>query len=278
MKDVDKDIKNTRIVIENGPGYWAKDEGNFYSKLYFSTNESASDIIKYFDIKNKDILTVIGSGDQAFCFCKYSPKGIDLFDKNKLAIYYFYLRLWTINYLDCLYPDFIFEKNGIRDLLINVKPESDEEIAAYEYWDKYSKIYDSRDTWNMILSGVFDTKILDNEDIHKIKEGISLFNHNVFNIDISHDIGIQSKYDIIYTSNISDFIDDINNMKIYRDNLYDLLKDDGFVICSNVTQFGESYMQQRVFDDKFSYHELPCEYVKLAGDTYSLGYYYTKRK
>ena len=275
MNTIDRDINNTGIAIKSGPGYWVKDNGDLYSKIYFSTNEPVQEIIKYFDLKDKNILTVIGSGDQAFAFCKHSPKKVDLFDMNKLAVYYFYLRLWAIKYLDSLYPVFIFEKSGIKNLLSCVDATSEEEICAYNFWMKYSDVYTPRDTWNLMLSGVFDTKALNDNDILDIKQKLSSIN-NIYNIDISKDINMHNKYDIIYVSNISDFIDNINSMKIYRDNLSHLLKDDGFVLCSNVTRIGESRLQRCVFEEKFMLHSLPVEYIKLAGVEYSLGYYYTK--
>ena len=48
--------------------------------------------------------TVLASGDQAFYFYDNGAKKVDLFDINKLSIYYYYLRVWIIKYLGRFYP------------------------------------------------------------------------------------------------------------------------------------------------------------------------------
>ena len=59
---------------------------------YFSTNESLK-YIKSFDIKDKDVLTVCGSGDQAFISLINGAKKVDAFDNNPLQYYILELKI-----------------------------------------------------------------------------------------------------------------------------------------------------------------------------------------
>ena len=71
-----------------------------YATIYFHSNERSKEIFSEINVKNKDVLTVLGSGDQAFYLYDNGAKSVDMFDKNKLAIYYYYLRTWVIVYFD----------------------------------------------------------------------------------------------------------------------------------------------------------------------------------
>ena len=56
------------------------------------------------NVEGRDVLTVLGSGDQALYMYDRGAKSVYLFDKNNLTLYYYYLRVWTIEYLNEFYP------------------------------------------------------------------------------------------------------------------------------------------------------------------------------
>ena len=174
-----------------------------YSKIYSSSNEELDLIVSRFDFSGRSVLSVIGSGDQAFSFYNAGVTHIDLFDINKLTIYYFYLRIWAIKYLNLLYLD---DKilSSIKTVLEHVKPSS-------------------RD------------------------------NFEFYNIDLSSCLDINKKYDFVFVSNIVDYVD---NLELYRDNLYNLLNDNGVVICSNVGTYDCHNAQRVVFEKKFRYEPI----------------------
>ena len=58
---------------------------------YFSTNENLK-YIKSFDIKDKDVLTICGSGDHAFMSLINGAKRVDTFDTNPLQYYILELK------------------------------------------------------------------------------------------------------------------------------------------------------------------------------------------
>ena len=69
MKDIDDiakyDIKKTDEMLQAPYG---SSRFTTYDRVYSETNEACDKIISKFDVKDKSILTVLGSGDQAFQF------------------------------------------------------------------------------------------------------------------------------------------------------------------------------------------------------------------
>ena len=77
-----QDIKKTEEMLYS----YYYNRFSTYDKVYFETNEKCDKIISNYDVKDKSVLTVLGSGDQAFQFYKHGAKNVDLFDVNKLTI------------------------------------------------------------------------------------------------------------------------------------------------------------------------------------------------
>lgn len=125
MLDFNKDLKNTLLRKTN--------KMKCYDSLYYSSNEDFDGLFSQFNLKDKSILSIIGSGDQAFHLYNKGAKSVDLFDINKLTFYYYYLRMWCIKY----FSSFYLEDYGYRyisKLLKIVKPSSNQERLAYDYW------------------------------------------------------------------------------------------------------------------------------------------------
>ena len=139
MCDISYDIERTKDVftLDYEEGYIQ------YDRIYNSSNDSYRSIISNFDIKDKKVLSVLGSGDQAFHLYKSGAKIVDVFDINKLTIYYYFLRIWIIKYLGRAYPPYDFDNQYIINLLGHVSPTSQLEQNAYNYWSMYVKTYDS---------------------------------------------------------------------------------------------------------------------------------------
>ena len=108
--NVSKDLIGTFYVNK---GYRSRN----YDKVYYSTNEQIESLFSSFDFKDKNVLSVLSSGDQALYFLYNGAKRVDVFDQNKLTKYYYFLRLWCIKYLDELYPPSL-NKEYIRKILI----------------------------------------------------------------------------------------------------------------------------------------------------------------
>ena len=265
---VDEDIDITRATLS----------GRRSAKVYYETNEYVGEILDNFDVQNKNVLTVLGSGDQAFHFYNKGAKRVDVFDKNPLTIYYYYLRRWVITYLKKSYPDFNFNSNFLRDLLKNVVPRDDREKDALEYWNKYVNLLDRL---NFKSEYLFQERVLfkkdDEFDCEKLSKILDSDDFNFYNIDIANQVKIPRKYDIVYTSNISHYVKKSGTFNSYRLNLKRLLNKNGIIISSCISGYGSLEEERSVLEKNFSHHILPEIYEPHLLDSYSPGYYYTKK-
>ena len=266
---IDDDILFTGDVLN-------KNYDEFHDRVYFRSNEDLNALFCHFDINGKNVLSVLGSGDQAFHLINRGADSIDLFDKNKLTIYYFYLRLWTLRYLNMFYPESEISHGFIKNLLSYVKVENEEEAKAYEYWRLFTDLYHARNPRDMFITeGPVMNEL---EDISLINQRIKNKKINFYNWDISKFVDADKQYDLIYMSNISEWICGTVSITVCRNNLSKLLKDDGLIICSNLCNDGARFVEIRLFSKSFNYYELPASLVRGNYDVDAPGYFYTKKK
>lgn len=265
MSDVDNDIVNTKSVLDRNF------DNNRYSYLFFKSNEDLRSLFHYLDVKDKKVLSVLGSGDQAFYFYDRGCKSVDLFDINKLAFYYYYIRLWTIKYLNQFYPNLNVNADFFRMLLSFVECKSDDEKKAFDYWTKFVDVYSDYD-FRLLFSCLNEE--FNDIDLEGLKKTLNSVSHTFYNCDISCDNNIKFIYDIVYISNITGWIE--SSDEVYRElcnKLYLLLNDDGIVVCSNVNSLQLAGVEQDIFKEAFDCYSIPSYYRSS-----SPGYYYTKKK
>ena len=263
-----KNIMYTNFVIKG------KQVDN-YSKIYFASNEKLDKIFSNVDIKDKNVLTVLGSGDQAFHLYNRGARHVDVFDKNKLTLFYYYLRRWVIQYLNAFYPETNLRNIYIKKLLKKVEPRTIEELDAYNYWSEYINFFEAFNTEKLLLKS-FNYSSNEISDLSIIKRKIEEDDFSFYDFDISGDISLDRKYDIIYKSNVSDHISKEKAIfEKYRDNLYDLLEDDGVIVSSNVVFKEPSNIERVVFSEKFDFQMFPG-YIHSLNDP-PRGYVYKKK-
>lgn len=266
---VSDDIENTRSILL----------GTKSANVYFETNEYVGEILDNFDVENKKVLTVLASGDQAFHFYNKGAKKVDVFDKNPLTIYYYYLRRWVILYLKRSYPDFNFNSIFLRNILKNVITSDDREKMAIEYWTKFADLLDKLDIQSKYY--FFDRVLLkkdDEFDCEKLSSILENDEFNFYNIDLAKKIKIPEKYDIIYTSNVSHYVKNTGTFNSYRLNLKHYLNKNGVIISSSISGFGAAEEEREILEKNFNHHILPEVYQPHLLDSYSPGYYYTKKR
>lgn len=267
--NVSKDLIGTFYVNK---GYRSRN----YDKVYYSTNEQIESLFSSFDFKDKNVLSVLSSGDQALYFLYNGAKRVDVFDQNKLTKYYYFLRLWCIKYLDELYPSSL-NKEYIGKILKYVKPESDLEKEAYDYWRLFGILLYNHDI------RIFDTKAKTNYylfNINELQSSIENYFFDFYNINLFQRHNIRKKYDVIYTSNILEWVSkdkEKNNIKIYMNNIKKLLKKDGIVISSCINKKQPSRCELKIMEKYFDCFELESVFHRETSSYRSLGYYY-KRK
>ena len=269
MGKVENDIEYT-IKLENGESI------ENYDRLYFSSNENLNFLFKQFNIKDKDVLCVLASSDQLFYSYLNGAKNVDSFDINKLTFYYYYLRKWCIEYIDSYYPDEKVSNEFIYNLLKNVKVKSYDEEEAYNYWDTYIKTVYGCMTKNLFyMSSYIDLNRV--RDVSSLKEIIKNRELSFKNIDISSDdLDIDKKYDVIITSNLSEyFYDNVLKINRYKNNLNNLLKDDGIIISSLIFTNYISSVEKKIFKDDYDIDIFP--FYRDSWGLCASGYSYTKK-
>lgn len=245
-----------------------------YDSLYFSSTEDFNHLFSEFDFDNKDIFSIIGSGDQAFYFYNRGANQVDLYDINIVTIYYYYLRLWCIKYLNCFYP--VIDTDFFNELLSKVEPDDLGEENAYNYWKKMMEnISYNYELNSLFFLGSFYRIERYIKDISKFRDIISSKDVNYTPMDITNPVNIDKKFDMIYVSNLSEYIRDIHSFIVYSDNLDKLLKDDGIVVGCNILDPCPSNNETKVLSKKFDYHN-----INTSSEERSLspGFYYTKKR
>lgn len=208
---------------------------NGYLRIYNRSNEELSKIFKKYDVKNKEVLTVLASSDQLFSCFYEGAKSIDTFDRVYATLYYYYLRKWLILYKNKFYPSIDFFENGdkkIYDLVCKIEPKDSKEREAKLFWMEYLQL-------NKYKADQFFFDVADvnrdapfHDEMKKIKE---IFNQklNFTCMDMLSVIPIRKKYDVVILSNMLEYVHDVKGLLKFRDNIESLLKEDGIAICSN---------------------------------------------
>ena len=91
-KIMDCAIKRCEGIIDVDDG---AQENNFYQIYPFAT-ENISGYINEFELKNKSLLTVGSSGDQAINAILYGCQDISVLDVNPYTKFYYYLKISSI--------------------------------------------------------------------------------------------------------------------------------------------------------------------------------------
>lgn len=252
MRNVDGDIRRFNRLI-NG----CADRG--CDKLYYCSNERLDVIFSYIDLNDKDVLTVLGSGDQAFYCYNKGAQHIDLFDKNRFTFYYYYLRRWFIQYRDLFYPRGRINARSIKRLLKDVNPSTNDEKSAYDFWMKCFDRIDCRKLMSafysdMVVQGVSNSL----KDLDFIKTKFHSDSSEFYHMNMGDKTDIDKKYDVVITSNIAEYLrQSPKSLICYCDNLEKLLNDNGMVIASNLMGSGIDSVEKRIFEKKFEIEALP---------------------
>ena len=257
-----------------------KNMDNNYDLLYFSSNEPLELLFQSFSCQDKDILTVLGSSDQYFYSLYYGNQDVDVYDKNILAKYYYYLRRWSILYKGNYYlPDKIIKSHmPIYELLRYVSPDSQDEEDAYLFWRDYIQNVFPFDNAELFYTNAHRNDLL---DMKLLREKLEYSKPTFYHIDLFKDVDIPKKYDLVITSNIFEYgRNNILKITTCRDNMIKILKDKGEVISSHLIHYSEDpfYVREKeLFDKYFDYKEFPYYHEPIFKKKFPLGYQYIKK-
>ena len=235
-----------------------------YSRLYYKANEDLVDQCLDVDFYHKDVLSVLASSDQVLTARYLEANTVDAFDFNRLTIYYFYLRIWSLKYRNELYPLVLRGNNKwLATLLRLVKPSTEMEQKALEFFKKHVK--EGTNFINLFYEvdkqPIGRTLYTKPEELSDCLDSELSFHH----LDLFKQFDLEKTYDILLISNILEWArGDKTKLQIAKDNLSRLLNKDGVVICSKlINQSNEVINQERdIFSDSFTYDEEHGLYIK----------------
>lgn len=272
MEEINDDIIRTIKIL-------SLEKDDSYSKIYMNSNEELYKIFKSFSVKDRKVLTVLSSSDQFF-LCHYlGAKRVDSFDCNKICEYYFYLRKWLFkykNYFFSLRSNAKINNKLIEEVLRLVDCSNLDEERAYNYWCSF--IRKGLSINELFFDDIYDDsleKLISNMLV--LKEIVESVNLNFRYQDISADIDKKRKYNIVILSNLLEYYSmDYEKLKRCRDNLYEILEDDGEVICTNMVKHYTSTFEKNIFKEKFGFNDFSF-YRKDFSRNYPVGYSYIKK-
>lgn len=201
-----KDILELKESLYNIYGDFYNIDQNFY-KAYKFSNEDIYGYYKLFDLENKDVLTVCGSGDQALNAILMGAKTVDTFDINKLAYYLMQFKMYAIKYLN--YNEFNKLYDNFQYYAYFFYRQIKKSIKDYNFilfWDEFIK------NVNVFFIGddcdINPDKIpyLDKELFIRLKNKLLNYDLTFKRADIYEIPNVfEKKYDFINLSNILDY-------------------------------------------------------------------------
>ena len=222
---------------------------NYYCWIYPFTNENVKDCFKNIDLKNKNILTVTSSGDQALNLLLNTKENIDTFDSNPLSKYYVELKIAgikTLSYEEFIlffYNNMLFKKNYYFDKKIYFNKIRKELKDDYlKFWDhlfnNYSiktinKSYLFTTDYLILKKLIYVNDYMKEDNYYKLKETLLNKTINYYDLNINSLNKLDKKYDIIYLSNIIDsFSNDYDkSFKSLNNNLNKISKDNTIILA-----------------------------------------------
>lgn len=239
MTELSIDINNAKQQIINSY------EQELFDYIYPFCNENIKEFLSYFNLKDKDCLSVLASSDQIFDMHLKGAKSITSFDINKLTIYYYCLKKAAImaglSFED--YKEFFcFEEyknhhsnnNVFSYYMFNIiKKYLDQD--SYTFWVQLYNCFSAKEI--RVPFSLFTYDEPSNEILEKTvgyfnEESYRELQSNIHKLDIkfihtnikSLPVYLDSKFDFMYFSNIIQYcdslfkdyenIDSINNKKM----------------------------------------------------------------
>lgn len=217
MSALEENLESAIKTCETG--IWQHGE---YSRAYAFTTENISEYVKLFDLKDKSLLTVGSSGDQVLNAYYEGARDITLYDINKYAEYYTYLKIagiMTLTYREfrlffLLHGDGIFYNRHMfnKEAFKRMKPTLrllnyeaflffDELFSLFKSEEIRNRLFEDDESRKKVIYG-FNNYLHNEASYNKMKEIIRGISFKYINGDIFQD-QIPTQYDNIFLSNLS---------------------------------------------------------------------------
>jgi len=235
-----KDYYKSRVIAQG-----KQVEG--YDKVYYETTEDLTPLLAL-DFQDKKVLSVLASSDPVFTARLLEAKRVDSFDKNRLTLYYYFLRKWSIKYMHELLPN-IFSVKWMWTCIKSVKPNSPMEHHALMYFLNHLKERTNIENLFYDIDKQPEGQVI-YEDVEDL---LPTIDHKLsfYNFDLFEPIPEYKHYDSAIILNVLDWArNDRTKLERARDNLKVLLNPNGEVYCSNIVTRDLS-MEEEIFSSAF---------------------------
>lgn len=226
-----------------------------YSKMYLMTTENIDGYYHNFDFKNKTVLTVTSSFDHALNAILYGAKKVTTFDINRLSYYMANLKLAAVKTLSYdEFVEFFFGNNAFNYLAYqkiceclhkNIIHYFDQIYKHFEY--NGLAIKESYLFHHGHKNHIEDNTYLLDDHYAQLKEKVKDVQVEFINTSVIHlPKHVQTKYDLILLSNISDyaklFFGDHYLKKFFdfvQNDITPLLNQNGVIQVAYIYDYGE---------------------------------------
>lgn len=229
MGKVEEDIRRAITVIDTNRSFVDR-----FEKIYPFATENVSGCFNNYNFKDKDCLTVLGSSSQMLYMYLNGAENVTTFDVNPLAVYYFYfIKAFLLSKL---------KKEELAAIFINGNPKITRKIIykilknlkgdAYKFWVTLYRKYKEKLFTDFRLFHYVDVPTiyhtsgyLDQESLIELRKIISSIEPNFINCNVK-DLPnlLKQQYDLIYLSNIIEYVDELSLYGPFKGKLYSLLE------------------------------------------------------
>ena len=260
-----------------------KKDASFY--IYEQTNENLDCFFNFFNVRGKDVLTVLASSDQLFSCYYNGAKSIDTFDKSMVTLYYYYLRKWLITYKNKLYPSYHFFYDGDKDLynlVCSIEPSNIDEAEAKFFCFFYMELHDYKTDKYLFHFASYSQPKPYEYSLSSIKgifkERLPFSCRNIF-----HQFDMGKKYQVLLLSNMLEYAETDWQLENARKNIESLLVDDGMAICTSMIYSSDSehhLNEVKALTSGLLEKDSSCYkyYESLVGRERDLAYVYRKKR
>ena len=196
--------------------------------MYIYATEMTSKYYTKLNICGKNVLSIIGSGDQIIDAYFYGAKKVVGFDVNKNALYFTKLKIEAIKKLD--YKTFLKffgtgKVDAEMDFEVYLKFRDKLERDVKDFFDKLYKLYKC-DGKKLSLSKIFRQRdgyrdirfvvgyLKNNKNYNKIKKILSRKKLSLKNVTLKNIVKIKEKFDFINLSNSPNYY--VDNLKMVK--------------------------------------------------------------
>lgn len=218
------------LVRGNHKIFSKKETFDEHSFIYKKTNERLQDITDILENK-KRVLCVIGSGDQILNVLLSEPEKVDAFDISAFPRYFLELKIAAIKtlsreeYLSFFIEDIDRRNEEYYDDLFfeKIAPALPKDIK--DFWQYLFDFNDWYDIYNSMLFSsepviksyaLAQNKYLEESEYYKLREILKNTTINYIQGNIL-DLDIDDEYDLIYLSNIVQYVDKSDYKKKVND-------------------------------------------------------------